>query len=512
MASLSRKENGSFEIYIVVGGRRLKVRLGKIAKKDAIAIQSKVEHLVSRSISGLAPDDQVSAWLGSLQNDDKLFKRLVKLGLCDAREPEVQESEPESHTVQSVVERFLAFKEPMIAPSSYKKLEQCLDELEGCFGADINIDSITVGKASEFESWGRKKGFSEAHQRTVNRYAKQLFSFVVDHGWLSTNPFRKLKSTALAATVRHYVNPEDTERLLNACPSTQWKLLIGLARYAGVRVPSEAFAVTWSMIDWDKRAIRIPSKKTRRYSESRVCPIIPELMAILEKGWDEAPDGATTILTLSNANVRRKFPDIIKLAGLNAWEDIFQTLRRSCETHLVALGHPAHAVASWLGHSQKVSNDHYLMVTSEAFQQATIIKSESVERPLQKSGAKSGADKSGIEQKGSEILTSEDSERKTDVIESANQNIENAGKMQVVRAGIEPATHGFSVRETPNKNKGKTSSEPKAGRNAGHSEALPNNLAPFDRLLELVIERWPTLSESDRNRIVRIVRIVGGAE
>ena len=140
-----------------------------------------------------------------------------------------------------------------------------------CKGRDIS--SITLGDASEFESWGMKLGFSEAHQRTHNRYAKQLFAYAMDHGWIDVSPFRKLKSTSLAATTRHYVTPEDTQSLLATCPGHRWKLLIGLARYVGLRVPSKAFAITWDMIDWDNKALCIPSKKTRRYAESRVCQI-----------------------------------------------------------------------------------------------------------------------------------------------------------------------------------------------------------------------------------------------
>ena len=104
---------------------------------------------------------------------------------------------------------------------------------------------------------------------------------------------------------------------------------------AGLRVPSKAFAITWDMIGWDKKALCIPSKKTRRFAESRVCPNLPELMVLLEKGWDDAPEGAATILTLSVANVRKKRPTIIKEAKLKPWEDKFQTLRRSCRIDLV---------------------------------------------------------------------------------------------------------------------------------------------------------------------------------
>jgi integrase len=449
MASLSTDGSGRRLVYVVLSGKRVKISLGAVTKKDAISILAKIEHLVSKKLSKLAPDNEVANWIGSMDRDDRLFRRLVSLGLIEPRavvEPAVQQ---EVHTIKSVVDKFVALKRPMLASRSIDKMEECLGVLLECLGGDRDILFLTDGDAIEFESWGMAKGFSEAHQRTHNRYAKQLFSHAVDKKLIDENPFRKLKSTSLAATTRHYVTPEDTHSLLEACPGIQWKLLVGLARYAGLRVPSEAFAITWSMVDWDKKALSIPSKKTRRYAESRVMPVLPELMDLLQVGWDEAPEGSTNILTLSYANIRRKLPKIILDAKLKPWEDMFQTLRRSCETHFVSLGHPAHAVSDWLGHSSQVSKDHYLMVTSDTFTRATEVKTEVKGRPTTarpKMGAEMDAVGSGNNRKRPE-MGAEVGALPSEVVESLNEKTQvNPGNSLVVRAGIEPATHGFSVR------------------------------------------------------------------
>ena len=176
-------------------------------------------------------------------------------------------------------------------------------------------------------------------------------------------------------------------------------------------------------------------------------------MELLDKGWDVAPEKATTILTLSVANVRRKLLAIIKEAKLQPWEDIFQTLRRSCETHFVSLGHPAHAVSNWLGHSSQVSKDHYLMITSDAFQNATEKKTDIQDRPTQPlkdgsiiGGAESGAVNCGERRKPTELGAVENENP-----ESLNEKTQgNLGNSLVVRAGLEPATHGFSVRCSTN--------------------------------------------------------------
>ena len=48
----------------------------------------------------------------------------------------------------------------------------------------------------------------------------------------------------------------------------------------------------------------------------------------------------------------------------------FRSYGPSCETQLSETC-PGHAIASWLGHSRKVSHKHYLMVSDEIFAMAT---------------------------------------------------------------------------------------------------------------------------------------------
>ena len=255
----------------------------------------------------------------------------------------------------------------LIKPSSVKKLIGSLTKLTEKFGQGKDVLSFTRGDALDYQSWVALQKVSAAYQRTLQRYAKQLFAFAVDHEWILSNPFIKLKSSSLAAENRHYVNEIDSEALINACPTIGWKVLIGLARYAGIRIPSE-IPDSWNSIDWENRTITILAKKTK----VRVCPIIPELFKILEEAY--ALKSTDKMVEISTCNLRRQFPKIIEKAGLAAWQDLFQTLRRSCATHLISDGFSQHNVAQWLGHSVKVSNEHYLMVRSEDFSKATGVK------------------------------------------------------------------------------------------------------------------------------------------
>ena len=97
--------------------------------------------------------------------------------------------------------------------------------------------------------------------------------------------------------------------------------------------------------------------------------------------------------------------------------------------------------------------DHYLMVTSDVFSNATTTETDVEDRPIkntQKSGAKSGAVSSRKEQNQAETgaLGADSGALENDSLNEKTQV--NPGNLLVVRGGLEPPTHGFSVRCSTN--------------------------------------------------------------
>jgi hypothetical protein len=60
---------------------------------------------------------------------------------------------------------------------------------------------------------------------------------------------------------------------------------------------------------------------------------------------------------------------ILKRAKIRSWPKLFQNLRSSRETELMAV-YPAHVVCAWLGNTPKVAMKHYLQVTDEDYRRA----------------------------------------------------------------------------------------------------------------------------------------------
>ncbi|MFM9960583.1 MAG: tyrosine-type recombinase/integrase [Planctomycetaceae bacterium] len=162
------------------------------------------------------------------------------------------------------------------------------------------------------------------------------------------------------------ITPGDTD---------EWRLIFALARFGGLRTPSETLLLRWDDVDWERGRLLIRSPKTEHHErkDSRFVPIFPELLPHLEAAWDQAAEGAEFVIARrrdSGINLRTHLLRIIAKAGLTAWPKLFQNLRSTRETEL-AKTYPLHVVTSWLGNSQLIAAKHYLRVTDDHFQKAT---------------------------------------------------------------------------------------------------------------------------------------------
>ena len=152
--------------------------------------------------------------------------------------------------------------------------------------------------------------------------------------------------------------------------------MFGLARFAGLRTPSETHRLTWADVDWERRRLSVYAPKT---DTNRIVPITADRFPSLQAAFDAAPEGTVNIVPLGShrSNLHRGLEKFIKRAGLTPWDDLFQTLRRSAETDF-ARTHPQRAVSKWIGHSMAVSERHSLQVTDDLIDAATGPKSRIV--------------------------------------------------------------------------------------------------------------------------------------
>ena len=268
------------------------------------------------------------------------------------------------------------------------------------FGADKPLRDITEGDADEWRLSLIRDGLAVNTVRRRVKYAKQFFGAAVRKNLIRKNPFGNLKGGTTGNPEKFYfVSREDSQKIIDACPDAQWRLLFALSRHAGLRCPSEHLALTWADVDWERGRMTVRSSKTEHHDggSSRMVPIFPELLPCLREVFEQAEPGETSVITRyrgTNQNLRTQLCRIIRRAGLKPWPKLFQNLRSTRETEL-AEHWPLHVVCAWIGNSQAVAKRHYLQVTDEHFEQAAAADDEALQNPVQQAHAEPRTDAHG---------------------------------------------------------------------------------------------------------------------
>ena len=120
----------------------------------------------------------------------------------------------------------------------------------------------------------------------------------------------------------------------------------------------------------------MPSPKTEHHEgkDSRILPMFLKLRPLLLAAWGEARNGAEHVISRyrgGNATLRTQLERILRRAGIEPWPKLFQNLPATRQTEL-AERYPIHVVCAWIGNSAATTQEHYLQVTDEHFEQAVM--------------------------------------------------------------------------------------------------------------------------------------------
>jgi integrase len=377
MASLCRHTNGSRYIKLSPGeapavagrGARPKISLGKVTQKQALTAQGHIEHLCRAHKTGTAIPNTTAEWLESLGGT--LRGRLETLGLVRPK------SGLKVSGLKALCDDYIAFRQD-VKPMTVKSYKQAKGYLVEYFKGGKAVSDVTPADAEKYAMWlttTRKLSPTWAHK--TFKVARQFFGWAVKHGYARENPFAGIQAgndqpnAERQALVGHDVIAD----VLEACPDAEWRLIVSLARYGGIRIPSELLPLTWADVLWDQEKIRISSPKTAHHGKAeRFIPLFPELVQPLLDCYDQTDperEGGFVITRYreTNANLRTQFLRIIAKAGHTAWPKLFHNLRASRESELVEV-YPVQTVTAWLGNTPSVALKHYLQPSPEHFRHA----------------------------------------------------------------------------------------------------------------------------------------------
>ncbi len=368
MASVANDPGGRRRIlFVAPDGSRKTIRLGKIDRKGAEAVGRHVEALLAAKISGQPIPRDTAVWLASIGAN--LRGKLAAAGLVEATK---------RAALGEFLDAFIANRKATAAPNTITNLEQAKRRLVEHFGAGRDMAGITPADAEAWAAALAEKYAPATAGRTIKR-ARQFFKAALRNRLVAENVFLDVKADGQANKDRQFhVGRDVIFRVIDAAPDAEWRLLIALSRFGGLRCPSEHLALRWQDVDWERNRFRVDSPKTGE----RWVPIFPELRPYLEECFELAKEGAVHVITRyrnSDVNLRTTFMKIIRRAGERPWPKLFHNLRASRETELAA-EHPIHVVCAWIGNTAAIAAKHYLTVREEDY-----------ERAAAPGGAKSGA-------------------------------------------------------------------------------------------------------------------------
>jgi len=390
MASIAKLKNGTKRLAFTNGvGKRHYIRLGKVSAKDADSVRLRMESILNAKSLNLPLAPDIIHWLANLS--DKFHDKLAKTGLIEPRK---------QTTLSQFISPYIESKADNVEATKVTK-RVTAKTLYHFFGDTRDPETITEKEVQDYVAWLSchriKKGkviaatIKPATVATRLQHGIEFFRAMVEARVISHYPFASVKSIKdVDATQKVYIPDGDIHKVMKFAPDAEWRLIIALWRFGGLRRSSEVLRLKWEHVLWDQGKIIIPISKTARHGKSsRVIPIFHELSGPLREVRDQAGPGDVYIIEkhcprmmkMSKgrkegnhaANLIPAFNKIVTSAGLKPWPMPGHNLRGSLVTDLYNGKYPnigIHTIAEWLGHSPEVAMKHYTRVKESDYEKA----------------------------------------------------------------------------------------------------------------------------------------------
>jgi integrase len=408
-------------LFTTKDGKQTAIYLGNIAKKEAEYQSRFIENLVdvTKQRDFLKPETMV--WLNRIPSNMK--EKLINNGLLESKKDDIKKT----ITLGKLVDRFL--NSPYITGSikteTKNNIKVTMKKLTDYFGNDKTIDSITAEDVIRLQNYlynkkkeNGKKCYAESSvTRWIKRF-RHLLSWYLkqDDCCITKNVFSEMKTKGNMTnkTRTEYISKDTVAKLLSVCKNTELRFAIFLARYLGLRIPSECISLHWKDISFGGKyqKVTIHGKQTKSEDDSIrdipifecIRPFLVELFyynkcdSFIQKLKEEGiidieqclkdfnkydsffktlfrdngskyvsdmvakyPAGQDFVFSASFRQRKSRSNQIAKLKAKAkvSFQKNFQNLRVSFEMDLLQEGYNESQVMKWLGHTKEVSIKHY---------------------------------------------------------------------------------------------------------------------------------------------------------
>ncbi len=385
MASVHKDGKGWKVSYIDQDNARRSLRPGKVNKATANQIARQVDLLVAAKASGGTVELTTATWLGDI--GEKLHKKLVKARLTAPKavagsEPVAEPSITLAAFLDEYVSTGITRKGEVASDNTLKNWRQTRNLLLECFDGTRSIDSFTLADGKAFRKWMGRREIPVTRRSPTGRMqetsirnrignAKAMFGHAVREELLPQDPFRNQVSSLFAGDEgKMNIPAEIIDNVIQAAPNAEWRLLVALWRYAGLR-KMEPMDLTWNDVLWNEGKLGVRSSKTKRHKgkELRFVPT-RDVETYLSDAFAVAEKGESFLFpNIRGTGIFRQILAIVEKAGYKPWPNLIKNLRLSCENDWIDAGEaPAHVIAAWIGHDVKVQNSSYAIVSDGHFE------------------------------------------------------------------------------------------------------------------------------------------------
>lgn len=395
----SKSKNRRITFYNADKERRY-MRLGNVDKRTANSVKAYIEKIVAAKRCGGSLAPEVVNWIASLPND--FYSRLAEFGILPPRK--------QIGTLKELIPRIIEKRAATVSTQTIEIWRQAERSLYEHFGEDRKVDTITRNDAEEYRSWlvsnGRLDGKGGLKPTTVWKrlqYAMYFFRAMALNDDIVKSPFVKMSmEPAVDETRNEYIKEDFIKQVMEVASDAEWKAIMALWRFGGLRGSSEPLLVRWQDINWENNTILVHSQKVKRHPGKgvRTIPLFPELLLPLREAQREAGEKDIYVITkhapkyLKGVVDRRKlekikanlgsiFAGFVERAGLKPWPKIINNIRASWITDLldgkyqtVEKRFGIQTIAYWAGNSPKVILQAYARVRKEEYHQVTQFNAE----------------------------------------------------------------------------------------------------------------------------------------
>jgi integrase/recombinase XerD len=239
------------------------------------------------------------------------------------------------------------------------------------FVDDIPLKKITIPKTQHFLStvYIKAPKAAELYSRTL----KASFNRAVDWGYLSENPFNKIKLPTSKKPYPIFITKSEFKKIIDNTQDREMRDIFYTAFNTGMRL-GELVNMKWKSIDFNNQKIYIQNSNSfaTKNKRDRVIPLNKIMQTVIANKlkkvssivYDDFVFSKIKGIKINEDYVSKAFKKIVRLCGCD--ERIhFHTLRHSFASNLVQKGASIYIVKELMGHSDVATTQIYAHLNKE---------------------------------------------------------------------------------------------------------------------------------------------------